>query len=123
MKLSSKIFAGFGIVLAVAMLLTGVALYIMKGVAGQAQVLANQYMPETHIASSVERAASRAISSMNGYDVVYDDSILISARGHLQNVKENLQEAVKLTTQFPELKVLKENAAEASARLWTTKHW
>ena len=117
MKLSSKIFAGFGIVLSVAMLLTGVALYIMKGVAGQAQVLANQYMPETQIASSVERAASRAISSMNGYDVVYDDSFLASSRGHLQKVKENLQEADKLTTQFPELKILKENAAEASARL------
>jgi len=74
-------------------------------------------MPETQIASSVERAASRAISSMNGYDIVYDDALLTSSRGHLQKVKENLQEADKLTTHFPELKVLKENAAEASVRL------
>ncbi len=117
MKLSSKIFAGFGIVLAVAVILTGGALYIMKGVAGQAQVLSNQYMPETKIASSVERAASRAIAAMNGYDAAYDDSFLSSSRGHLQNVKQNLKDADALTTQFPELKILKENTAEASARL------
>jgi methyl-accepting chemotaxis protein len=117
MKLSSKIFAGFGIVLAVAMVLTGGALYIMKGVAGQAQVLSHQYMPETSIASSVERAASRAIAAMNEYDAAYDDSFLSSSRGNLQDVKKNLQDADALTTQFPDLKVLKENATEASTRL------
>ncbi len=117
MKLSSKIFAGFGIVLAVAMILTGGALYIMKGVAGQAQVLSNQYMPETSIASSVERTALRAIAAMNEYDASYDDSFLSSSRGHLQDVKQNLQKAEALTTQFPELMLLKDNAAEASTRL------
>ncbi len=117
MKLSSKIFAGFGIVLAVAMILTGVALYIMKGVAGQARVLSNQYMPETRIASSVERDAARAISEMNGYDAAYEDSFLSSSREHLENVKQNLQDADELTTRFPELKILKENTVEASAHL------
>jgi methyl-accepting chemotaxis protein len=117
MKLSSKIFAGFGIVLFVAMILTGVALYIMKGVAGQAQVLSNQYMPETRIASSVERAALRAIAEMNGYDAAYDDTFLSASREHLKNVKQNLQDADALTIKFPELKILKENTAEASARL------
>ena len=117
MKLSSKIFAGFGVVLVVALILTGGALYIMKGVAGQAQVLSHQYMPETSIASSVERAASRAIAAMNGYDAAYDDSFLSSSRGNLQDVKQNLQNADALTTQFPDLKVLKKNAAEASAHL------
>ena len=117
MKLSTKIFAGFGIVLSIAMILTGTALYIMKGVAGQAQILSNQYMPETRIASSVERAASRAVSAMNGYDAAYDESFLSASREHLKNVKQNLQDAEQLTTKFPELKILKENAANASARL------
>ena len=117
MKLSTKIFAGFGIVLSITMILTGTALYIMKGVAGQAQILSSQYMPETRIASSVERAASRAVSAMNGYDAAYDESFLSASREHLKNVKENLQDAEQLTTKFPELKILKENAANASARL------
>jgi methyl-accepting chemotaxis protein len=117
MKLSSKIFAGFGIVLSITMILTGTALYIMKGVAGQAQILSSQYMPETRIASSVERAASRAVSAMNGYDAAYDESFLAASREHLMNVKEYLLEAEQLTTKFPELKILKENAANASVRL------
>jgi len=117
MKLSSKIFAGFGIVLSIAMILTGTALYIMKGVAGQARILSNQYMPETQIASSVERSASKAVSAMNEFDAAYDESFLSASREHLNNVKQNLQEAGRLTTKFPELKILKKNAANASARL------
>jgi methyl-accepting chemotaxis protein len=117
MKLSTKIFSGFGIVLAVAMILTGGALYIMKGVAGQAQVLSHQYMPEARIASSVERASSRVIAAMNEYDAAYDDSFLSSSRRHLENVKQYLQNADELTAQFPELKILKENTAEAATRI------
>ena len=117
MKLSTKIFAGFGIVLSIAMILTGTSLYIMKGVAGQARILSNQYMPETQIASSVERSAFKAISAMNEYDVAYDKSFLSASREHLNNVKQHLQEAGRLTTKFPELKVLKKNAANVSDRL------
>jgi methyl-accepting chemotaxis protein len=117
MKLSTKIFTGFGAVLSIALTLTGGALYIMKGVAGQAQTLSHQYMPETRIASSVERGASRAVSAMNGYDAAYDETFLSASREHLKNVKHNLQDAEQLTTKFPELNVLKENGANASARL------
>ncbi|MDK9708092.1 MAG: methyl-accepting chemotaxis protein [Desulforhopalus sp.] len=117
MKLSSKIIAGFGIVLSVAMILTGVALYIMKDVAEQSQILSNQYMPETRIASSIERGALRAISDMNGYDVAYNESFLTSSRKHLGNVKQNLQDAGDLTGKFPELTTLKENAAKASVNI------
>jgi methyl-accepting chemotaxis protein len=117
MKLSSKIFAGFGIVLSVTMILTGSALYIMKGVSGQAKNLSNQYMPETRIASSVERAASRAVSAMYGYDAAYNESFLSSSREHLKHVKQYLLDAEQLTIQFPELKILKENAVVATSRL------
>jgi len=116
MKLSSKIFAGFGVVLAVAVLLTGAALYIMKGVAGQAQVLSNQFMPETSIASSAERAASRAVSAMNAYDVAHEESFLAASRDQLQAVKKILQDAGQLTSKFPGLKILKDNTANASSR-------
>ena len=117
MKLSSKIFAGFGIVLFIAVILTGTSLYIMKGVAGQAQVLSSQYMPETRIASSIERAASRAVSAMNAYDTAYDETYLSASREHLKNVKQNLLDAEQLTAKYPELKILKENTTNAAARL------
>jgi methyl-accepting chemotaxis protein len=117
MKLSTKIFVGFGIVLCAAVILIGGSRFIMKGVAEHTGILSNQYMPETRIAGGVERAASRAVSAMNGYDAAYDDSFLSTTRDHLKQVKQNLLDAEQLTTRFPELKILKENAAIASARL------
>ncbi len=117
MKLSTKIFAGFGIVLCVAALLIGGALFIMKGAAGQTGILSSQYMPETRIAGGVERAASRAVSAMNGYDAVYDEFLLSDSRDQLKLVGQYLQDADQLTSRFPNLKVLKDNAAIASARL------
>jgi methyl-accepting chemotaxis protein len=117
MKLSAKIYSGFGMVLAVALILLGGSLYIMKGVAGKAHILSNQFMPQTRIASGVERAALRAVSAMDRYDISFDDSFLSSSREHLKDVKKNLQGAEQLTTQFPELTILKENTAHASEKL------
>ena len=117
MKLSAKIFSGFGIVMAVALILLGGALYIMKGIAGQAHILSNQFMPQTSIASSIERAALRAVSAMDRYDSSYDESFLSASREHLKDVKKNLQDAELLTTRFPELTTLEENTTQASERL------
>lgn len=117
MKLRTKIFTGFGIVLSVAMILTGSALYIMKDIAGQAQKLSNQYMPETRIASNIERGASRAIASMNSYEIVYSEGFLTSSREHLGSVKKNLKDAEELVEKNPELGVLKENATKANTHL------
>ncbi|MFH0728806.1 MAG: methyl-accepting chemotaxis protein [Pseudomonadota bacterium] len=117
MKLSTRIFGGFGLVLAIALILTGASLYIMKGVAGQAHILSNQFMPQTHIASNVERVALGAVSAMDRFDSAYDESFLSASREHLKAVKKNLQDAEQLTTRFPELTVLKANTANASERL------
>ena len=117
MKLSTKIFIGFGIVLLVATILMGGVLFIMKGVAEQTRTLSNQYMPETQVASSIERAASSAVSAMYGYDAAYDVSFLTDSREHLKQVKQYLLAAEQLTTRFPDMKVLKENVATASSQL------
>ena len=117
MKLSTKIFAGFGIVLSVAMILTGIALYIMKDIKGQAQRLSKQYMPETRIATDIERGASRAITSMNSYEIVYNDGLLTSSREHLDIVKKNLKDAEELVRKFPELGILKENSTKATTHV------
>jgi methyl-accepting chemotaxis protein len=116
-KLSSKIFAGFGIVLVVTLFLTGISLYIMKGLAGEAQVLSNQYMPQTRIASEVERNVLKTVSEMQGYHFSHEDSFLTVSRQQLELAKKNLQEAAALTARFPELKTLKENADKAALKI------
>ena len=117
MKLSSKIFAGFGIVLVVTLILTGVSLYIMKHLARDAQVLSAQYMPQTLIASSVERNVLKTVSEMQGYHFSHEDSYLKESRQQLGLAKKNLQEAAALTAKYPELKTLKENTSKAALQI------
>jgi methyl-accepting chemotaxis protein len=115
MKLSSKIFAGFGIILSIAMILMGISHYIMTGVDNQARILSSQFMPQTRIAGNIERATSKAVSAMRGFHAAYDPSFLSVSRDQLKTVKNDLQEAAQLTSQFPDLKLLKENAVKAAA--------
>ncbi|MDD2901079.1 MAG: methyl-accepting chemotaxis protein [Syntrophales bacterium] len=117
MKLSTKIFSGFGIVLVVTLILTGVSLYIMKHLAKDAQVLSNQYMPQTRIASEVERYVLKTFSEMQGYHFSNEDSYLQESRRQLNLAKKNLQEATELTVKYPQLKTLKENAAKAALKI------
>ncbi len=117
MKLSSKIFGGFSIVLILALILIGISLYIMRGLTKDAQVLSNEYMPQTRIASDVERHVLKAIAEMQGYLLTYEDSHLALSRKQLGQVKKYLQEAQELTAKYPQLQTLKENAAKAAAKI------
>jgi methyl-accepting chemotaxis protein len=117
MKLSTRLILGFGTVLTVALILTGISLYITRGVAGEARILSNQYMPQTHLASEMERSVLKAISEMQGYHFSHDVSFLTASRQQLGQVKKNLGDAVQLTGKYPGLKMLKDNAAKASVRL------
>ena len=101
MKLSHKIFTGFGIVLAVTLVLIGISLYIMRGLAAEAQVLSNQYMPQTRLASEVERYVLKTVSEMQGYQFSYEDSYLAVSRQQLELAKKNLQAAGELTHKYP----------------------
>lgn len=117
MKLSSKIFGGFSIVLILALILTGISLYIMRGLAKDAQVLSNEYMPQTRIASDVERHVLRTISEMQGYHFSYEDSYLAVSRQQLEQVKKYLREAQELAAKYPNLQTLKDNAGQAVAKI------
>lgn len=117
MKLSSKIFTGFGIVLVVTLILTGVSLYIMKHLAKDAQVLSAQYMPQTRIASDMERNVLKTVSDMQGYHFSQEDSYLKESRQQLALAKKNLQEAAALTAKYPELKTLQENTSKAAQKI------
>ncbi|MEW6658092.1 MAG: methyl-accepting chemotaxis protein [Thermodesulfobacteriota bacterium] len=117
MKLSSKIFGGFSIVLILALILTGISLYIMKTLAKEAQVLSNEYMPQTRIASDVERYVLRTISEMQAYQFSYEDSYLTVSREQLGLAQKHLQEAAELAAKYPNLQTLKENTAKAGAKI------
>ncbi|MFA4906574.1 MAG: hypothetical protein WC645_08740, partial [Candidatus Margulisiibacteriota bacterium] len=117
MKLSTKMFGSFSLILGVGLILTMLSLYIMKGVSREAQVLSNQYMPQTRIANAMERYILKAIADIQGYHFSYEDSFLKDSRQQLDIVKKNLLEASELTAKYPELKTLKDNIVKASAKI------
>lgn len=119
MKLRTKLLGGFGLILALALISTGISIYIMNAVARDSLVLSDQFMPQVRIGGDMERGVLRAMSEIRSYDYTYDDSYLAGYRRHLSEVKKNLQDAAQLTEKYPELKVLKENAGKSEALLTT----
>lgn len=117
MKLRTKILGGFGILLAGGLALSAVSIWVMRSVGGEARVLSEQNMPQTDIASEIERAVVSAVSEMRAYDFSYDETFLAASRKDLQQVKGHVQKAVQLTDRNPELRMLKENAAKAYLRV------
>lgn len=117
MKLSYKIGSGFGIILLFALVLLAGAFFIMQGVGRQAHSLSTQYMPQTRIASNVERAALLTVSAMDRYDAAYDETFLTSSRERIKEVRSALEEAEQLTAQYPELTILQKNSTHAAERL------
>lgn len=117
MKLSSKIFLGFSVILLIALILTGFSVYIMKKVAIEANTLSSQYMPQTDIAKDLEVHALKTISAMLAYNFSHDDKFMAEAKQNFLGVRKNLQEAEKLTAQYPSLRILLDNTKKAAERL------
>ena len=102
---------------AICLALVGWALYVMRGVGQEARVLSNQYMPQTQMASHMERSLLKAMVDMQGYQVSFDKSYLASSRKNLEGMKKQLDEAHKLVQQYPHLETLKTNATKAAKSL------
>jgi methyl-accepting chemotaxis protein len=115
MKLSYKISAGFGIVIAGALILFGGTFVTMGKIEHHASVLSNQYMPQTRGSCEVERNTLKAVSAMNQYDISYDISYLSLSRKDLEFARKNLLTLEALTSQFRDLGHLK-NDIDLSAR-------
>jgi methyl-accepting chemotaxis protein len=117
MRLSTKLFLGFGLMGAICLALVGWALYVMRGVGQEARVLSNQYMPQTQMVNRMERSLEKAMVDIQGYQICFDKSYLDSSRQNLEGMKNQLDEAHKLVEHYPQLETLKTNAAKAAKSL------
>ena len=82
---------------------------------GSPSFIKSVYAPDPH-RQRCGALCPEAVSEMQGYHFSYEDSYLaIPATTDL--AKKNLQEAEELTTKYPELKMLKENAANAALKI------
>ena len=118
MKLGTKIIAGFVGLIAIAMLLGGTAVWKMSGVKAIATSLANDFMPASSVANTVEREALATMYEMRGYALSEDTNYLAKSLVNLADVKKALQDAKSLATKSGDndLVFLKEAAEKAEVK-------
>lgn len=116
MKLGTKIKVGFGSVLAIAVLLGGVAIWSMRQVQSVVTDLAAADIPGVGVANEVERSALSTMYEARGYGYTEEKAFLDKAKSNLAEVKKQLKGAKDHAAKF-EMAMLKQNAdkAEASA--------
>ncbi len=108
-SLSVKIGMGFGILILIASMLGGLAVWKMKGVKIQAGILSHEYIPELEVANEIERAAMNARLEIRGYALTQEKGYLEKGRESLKALKEHLERAAELQRQSPHLEKLAES--------------
>jgi methyl-accepting chemotaxis protein len=116
-KLGLKIGLGFGLLIAIACVLGGMAVVNMRGVEHDATRLAVEYVPELSIANDVERHAQLAMYAWRGYAYSGADHFKTEGLKELDLVKKYIADAAAHAEKYTALVKLKENAAVAKAKL------
>ena len=117
LKLGVKIGGGFGVLIAIALFLGGLAMYNMGSVGTQANRLNLEIAPMVAVANDVERHANQTIVDMKTYFLAGDEALWDQGSKALAQVEKSLQEAAELARKYPDLTTLKENADKASAKV------
>ena len=113
MKLSVKIASGFGIILIIAAILGGVAVFNMNNVEEQSTRLAHEYVPEVDVASRIERNVAATMYNIRGFALSEELHYLEKGQAELEKVHSSLDEAQALADKFPKLVKLKAQIGDA----------
>jgi len=117
LTIGKKIALGFAALILIAGLLGGMAVFNMKSVQTQAQVLATQFVPETQIAGQLQDAFSTAMLGVRGYRLTAENTYLDAARKAFAEAEKQEQNAQNLADANPELVKLRENLKELAPQL------
>ena len=107
LKLGVKMGIGFGVLIAIAVSLGGIAIWQMKKVETNAALLSNEYVPEVALASNIEKNALTTMFQIRGYAFTENAEYLEKGKLSLKEVKNNLQAADTLINKSSTLKDIK----------------
>lgn len=116
MKLGAKIASGFGIMIAIAVILGTVAVGNMTAAKRNAVRVRDEYVRENAILSELERRVLKLMYHIRGYALTEDKKYLGLAGEESAGIRENLDNADKLAGEYPELAVLSRNADEMNEK-------
>jgi methyl-accepting chemotaxis protein len=117
MRLGVKISLGFGLVIVIAVLLGGLAIWNMKGVQRETNVLAGEYIPEVKIATDIQRASQSMAFEMRGYGYTADKKFYDAGMKNLEDARKYVSEAKELADKASRLAALKEAVATIDSKL------
>jgi len=101
LSLGMKIGGGFGILILLAMLLGGVAIWNMQRVGAIAEGLEEQIAPQAELSSLLERGQARAMYDMRGYTINADEKLFNDSMKRMEELQGNLAKAKELAGKFP----------------------
>ncbi|PLX94853.1 MAG: chemotaxis protein [Desulfuromonas sp.] len=108
MKLGAKIGLGFGLLIAIASILGGLAIWNMTSIRDLSTLLAKEYVPEVVVANAIERASQETMYEMRAYGLTGEEGYLKEGLEHLSRVKQKLAEGSRLANEATSLVKLKE---------------
>ena len=116
LKLALKLAVGFGLVLLIALLLGGFAMWQMSSATNSANTLLNEKVPEVAVANNVERASLLTMYEIRGFGFTGEDAFLTGGLKNLEEVKGHLKAAKDLGAKYPALAQLKAAAEKAEVK-------
>ncbi len=113
MKIGTKITLGFGSILALALILGGIAVYAMFQGSHAAANLEHKQVPAVTVANDVERSSLETMYSIRGYVMSDSAKDLEEGEKHLKEVEDHLKTAIELAKK-QNLEKLGQNAEDAN---------
>ncbi len=109
MKLSSKIGLGYGLVIIIALILGGTAIYNMGKVKSESTVLSTMYVPSISMESEVENQINKLMFNMRGYSLSEDAKYYALVQENLKQIYQELDKAEKHMQGSSRLSKMKED--------------
>ena len=107
LKLGTKLGAGFGILILIAMILGAIAVVKMKGVEGDSNKLSQEYVPESDLASQLERQVSATMYAIRGFGLTGEKKYFDDGMAAMAQVKDTIEKAENLAAKAKHLVKLK----------------
>ncbi|MBF0509180.1 MAG: HAMP domain-containing protein [Deltaproteobacteria bacterium] len=115
LKLATRIGLGFGVLILLAVALGTLAVVNMKSAEHRAAELAQEYMPEVDLASTLQVNFMEMRFGVRGYSLSHQESYLKIAMDALAKIKKNIQDCKDLATKYPLLVKLRENIGKVDS--------
>jgi methyl-accepting chemotaxis protein len=108
LKLGTKLTTGFGVLIAISLLLGTIAILNMNKITKKSKILALEYIPEVKIATNLQRASSDVMYEMRGYGFTEEESYYQQALKEIEALKKAIQEGHELNKRAKQLTKLAE---------------